>query len=325
MNPVMTSYQIELEKLRVYFPIHGGIFRRTVGYVKAVRDVSLKLAEGEILGIVGESGCGKSTLGNAILGLVQPTQGTLRLFGKELDIHKASSWNRYRSDLQVIFQDPYSSLNPRHTVFEILAEPMIVHNICNKADAKDRVAELLRKVGMPPDAMNRFPHAFSGGQRQRIGIARAVGLEPKVIICDEVTSALDVSVQAQIIELLLSLRDSLGLSYLFITHDLALVRTIADRVAVMYAGQIVENAKTDDLFGNPAHPYTVALMKAIPTLDRAKRPQLLEGEVASLSNLPEGCVFHPRCYKAAEDCKTIVPELEGSHRSYACHYPENQV
>lgn len=314
---------IETKDLRVYFPIHGGLFRRTTGYVKAVQDITLSLGESEILGVVGESGCGKSTLGNAILGLVQPTQGSLKLFGDEVNIHKASSWNAYRSDLQVIFQDPYSSLNPRHTVFEILSEPMIVHNVCSRADAKDRVAELLKKVGMPADAMKRFPHAFSGGQRQRIGIARAVGLNPKVIVCDEVTSALDVSVQAQIVELLLHLRDTMKLSYIFITHDLALVRTIADRVAVMYAGRIVEQAPADDLFSNPAHPYTVALMKAIPVLDRSKRPQLLEGEVASLSSLPEGCVFHPRCYKAKDDCKLRDPELkETGKRKVACYYPE---
>ncbi|MCB1318097.1 MAG: ATP-binding cassette domain-containing protein [Leptospiraceae bacterium] len=309
---VSTSTLLYARNLKVHFPVVGGVFRRTVGHVKAVNGVSLELKAGEIVSVVGESGCGKSTLGNAILGLVPVTDGELRLAGSSVNIHHRKAWNAFRRDFQIIFQDPYSSLNPRHTVYEIVAEPMLVHGVCNRQEARERVAELLDTVGLSPDYMSRYPHAFSGGQRQRISIARCIGLKPKAIICDEIVSALDVSVQAQIINLLLRLKAELNLSLLFISHDLSLVRHISDRVHVMYLGKIVESGRAEDLFNAPRHPYTRALLDSIPTLDRNRRPGLLAGEVPSPVNMPSGCAFHTRCPLARDRCRSETPQLMDS-------------
>jgi len=313
---------LDVRGLKTYFPVVGGVLRKTLGHVKAVNDVSFSMGKGEVVSVVGESGCGKSTLGFSILGLTLPTEGSLKLAGHELDIRSPASWKPHRKDFQIIFQDPYTSLNPRHTVFEILAEPMRVHGMCSSRELPAAVAAMLEKVGLSPDYMHRFPHAFSGGQRQRIGIARAIGLRPKLLVCDEVVAALDVSVQAQIIQLLLDLKSELGLSLLFISHDLSLVRSISDRVMVMYLGKIVEAAKTEDLFANPRHPYTAALMESIPTLDRARRPKLLGGEIPSPVDLPPGCAFAGRCPRVQDRCRREVPALFRAGASEAaCFYP----
>lgn len=322
---------LSVKNLKTFFPVTGGVFRKTIGYVKAVNDVSFAMKTGEVLSIVGESGCGKSTLGYSILGLTKPTSGSIALGGNDLDIQKPSAWDAYRKDFQIVFQDPYTSLNPRHTVFEILAEPMRVHGLVPEKAMHVTVAALLEKVGLDADYMHRFPHAFSGGQRQRLGIARALGLKPKLLVCDEVVAALDVSVQAQIMQLLMDLKNEFGLSLLFISHDLSLVKSISDRVLVMYLGKIVESGSTDEIFRRPQHPYTAALLESIPTLDRNKRPKLLGGEIPSPVNLPAGCSFAGRCRKAQERCLKEVPLLEANEKSgtdslidpraVACFYP----
>jgi oligopeptide/dipeptide ABC transporter ATP-binding protein len=313
---------VEARDLRTWFPVTGGVFRKTVGHVKAVNGVSLRVHRGEVVSVVGESGCGKSTLGYSLLGLVQPTDGVVSLGGRELDIRKASSWNPYRREYQIVFQDPYTSLNPRHTIYEILAGPMRVHRVHEPRHLKDAVAALLEKVGLSADYMHRFPHAFSGGQRQRIGIARAIGLNPRLIVCDEVVAALDVSVQAQIIQLLMDLKAELGLSLLFISHDLSLVKSVSDRVLVMYLGRIVEEAGTEALFSRPRHPYTAALLQSIPTLERGRRPKLLGGEIPSPVNLPAGCAFAGRCPRVQDRCRREAPELfEAGEGRAACFYP----
>jgi len=277
---------------------------------------------GEVVSVVGESGCGKSTLGNSILGLVNITSGSLFLDGQPVAFQKRGAWKPFRKDFQIIFQDPYASLNPRHTVFEIIAEPLLFHKICKKKQTREKVAELLNKVGLSPDYMSRFPHEFSGGQRQRLGIARAIAVRPKLIICDEIVSALDVSVQAQIIHLLLALKREMGLSLLFIAHDLALVKAVSEKISVMYMGKIVEVADTQTLFGSPKHPYTKALLESVPTLDRGKRPKPLKGEVPALSTLPAGCAFYSRCSYAAEDCKKSEPVLRPIGKGEAaCFHP----
>ena len=319
-----TDTLIRVENLKVFFPVLGGVLRHVVGHVRAVNDVSFDLKNGEILSVVGESGCGKSTLGYATLGLVPPTDGNIEFHGEKLNVKKISSWKPFRKEFQIIFQDPYSSLNPRHTIYEILSEPMIYHGIETRKTAKDAVAELLNKVQLQPDYMFRYPHAFSGGQRQRLGIARAISLKPRAIICDEIVAALDVSVQAQIIHLLLKLKEEMGLALLFISHDLSLVKTISDRINVMYLGRIVEAGSSKEIFSNPKHPYTKALLESIPTLDLSKKPKLLAGEVPSPINLPKGCAFHTRCVHAKEDCKADpFPSLETfpGGRKVACHYP----
>jgi len=287
-----------------------------------VHEVSLEVNAGEVVALVGESGCGKSTLGFSLLGLTPPTSGEIELLGNPIDIHKPSAWKPYRKDFQIVFQDPYTSLNPRLTVFELLSEPLTAHGIVPRSKLREAAADLLRQVGLSPDIIDRFPHAFSGGQRQRLCIARALGLKPKLLVCDEMVSALDVSVQAQIVNLLLDLKKDHDLSLLFITHDLSLVRSIADRMLVMYLGSIVETATAVDLFNAPRHPYTRALMDSIPTLDRAKRPKPLEGELPSSSNPPPGCTFAGRCPRAFDRCRIEKPELvKDGNRSVACFDP----
>lgn len=320
----MSTPLIRIRQMNTWFPVRGGIFRRRVGWVYALNDIDLDVHAGEVLAVVGESGCGKSTLGNSILGLVPPTSGHLELDGKVIDITRPSSWQPLRTDFQIIFQDPYSSLNPRHTIFDILAGPLLLHRRATRANVREKVAELLQMVRLPEDSMDRYPHAFSGGQRQRIGIARAVGLHPKLIVCDEVTSALDVSVQAQIVELLLDLKERLSLALLFITHDLSLVQHIADRVCVMYAGRIMELSSARSLFSDPAHPYTKALLAAIPVLDRSQKPGVLPGEIPRPTAIPEGCVFASRCSSVRDRCRNTTPELSGHVEALeraACFFP----
>ncbi len=327
---------LEVRDLRKYFPIRGrGLLRRTVGAVKAVDGVSFELRPGEVLGLVGESGCGKSTTGRAVLHLQPASSGSVKFLGRELTELSRAQMRSLRREIQIVFQDPYASLNPRLPVFDIVAEPMVVHRLAKGRQLRDRVDELLRLVGLNPEHANRYPHEFSGGQRQRIGVARALALEPKVLVLDEPVSALDVSIQAGVINLLEDLRDRLRLSYLFIAHDLSVVRHIADRVAVMYLGKIVEIAGKDELFERPTHPYTQALLSAIPVPDpvreRQRRRILLQGDLPSPANPPSGCRFRTRCPKFANElndeqqdrCRTEEPPLvvRGSHPS-ACHYAE---
>lgn len=301
---------IKAADLKVHFPIRGGVFHKTRAWIKAVDGVSIHLNPGEIVSVVGESGCGKSTLGNALLGLVKIAGGQLCLEGEKINYNSLKSFNKYRRDFQFIFQDPWSSLNPRHTIYEMIAEPLIVHKIVARNKIKDRVAWLLDRVGLSAKYMDRYPHSFSGGQRQRISIARAIGLEPKAIICDEIVAALDVSVQAQIVNLLLELKEEMNMALLFISHDLSLIRFLSDRVYVMYLGQFVESGTADEVFERPGHPYTQALLDSIPTLDTTKKPAILEGEVPSPVNRPSGCAFHTRCPIKRDDCTQKTPVME---------------
>jgi oligopeptide/dipeptide ABC transporter ATP-binding protein len=322
--------------LEKYFPIKAGLIRRTVGHIKAVDGIDLDLYPGETLGLVGESGCGKSTTGRAILNLQPATAGSVTYQGRELTELGRAKMRPLRREIQIVFQDPYASLNPRLPVLDIVGEPLIIHKVVERGRVRERVNELLKLVGLNPEHSNRYPHEFSGGQRQRIGIARALALEPKVLILDEPVSALDVSIQAGVVNLLEDLRDRLGLSYLFIAHDLSVVRHTSDRVAVMYLGKIVEVADTDDLFERPAHPYTQALLSAIPIPDpqreRRRKRILLTGDVPSPANPPSGCRFRTRCPKFAaqlsdqerEKCIDEVPALidRGNGHPAACHYAE---
>jgi oligopeptide transport system ATP-binding protein len=304
---------VEVKDLQVYFPVTAGIvFQRKVADVKAVDGISFTVKRGETLGLVGESGCGKSTTGKAILQLTRPTAGTVDFDGTDLTRLKGGQLRRFRRKMQMIFQDPYASLNPRMSVGSIISEPLTIHKLARGSDKKDRVQSLLQTVGLNPYYANRFPHEFSGGQRQRIGIARALAVEPDFIVCDEPVSALDVSIQAQIINLLQDLQDEFNLTYLFIAHDLSVVRHISDRVAVMYLGHAMELTDRDSIFDNPLHPYTKALLSAVPIPDPAterKRERIiLLGDVPSPLRPPPGCVFNTRCPIAIDECRTRVPE-----------------
>ena len=310
---------LEVKDLKVHFPIRAGVLQKPVAWVRAVDGVSLAIREGETVGLVGESGCGKTTLGRTILRLIEPTAGEIWFGGQNVAGHDGAVLKQFRRQAQMIFQDPFGSLNPRMTVGRIIAEALRVHHLCaNRQAERDRVAELLEAVGLRPEHARRYPHEFSGGQRQRIGIARALAVEPKFIVCDEPVSALDVSVQAQIINLLQELQEKLNLTYLFIAHDLAVVEHISDRVLVMYLGKIVEDATAEELYAHPLHPYTRALISAVPTIDPATKVQriVLPGDVPSPINPPAGCPFHPRCPQAVERCRQVVPawrELRPDH------------
>lgn len=322
---------LEVKDLRKWFPIRKGFFSRMVGNVKAVDGVNLFVHEGETLGLVGESGCGKTTTGRTILRAYEPTSGEIWFRDPELGLVDIAKLNReelksIRANAQMIFQDPYSSLNPRMTLLSIVGEPLYVNGICKGQELEDRVSELLRVVGLRPEYLVRYPHAFSGGQRQRIGIARALATNPKLVVCDEPVSALDVSVQAQVLNLLQDLQEEFGLTYLFVAHDLSVVEHISDRVAVMYVGKLVESASTEELYVNPMHPYTEALLSAVPRPDPRNRtePLVLEGEVANPANPPSGCYFHPRCRYAVDKCRMEEPklrELKADH-FVACHRAE---
>jgi oligopeptide transport system ATP-binding protein len=326
---------LKAEDLVKHYPIKAGVLRRTVGHVKAVDGVSFELYKGETLGIVGESGCGKSTLGRMLMRLEEPTGGKLTFDGVDVYSQKGADMRRLRRDIQIVFQDPYTSLNPRKTVGDIVGEPFDIHtDVVPKRGRRQRVQELLELVGLNPEHINRYPHQFSGGQRQRIGIARGVALHPKVIICDEPVSALDVSVQAQVVNLLERLQRELGLAYIFIAHDLSVVRHISDRVGVMYLGKLVELGDEDQIYSRPTHPYTQALLSAVPLPDptmRHMREQIvLTGDVPSPANPPQACRFHTRCWKAQEICSIDEPLLierpdgESAHLS-ACHFAEPRV
>ena len=306
---------LEVNNLKMYFPVTSGmLFQRTVAHVKAVDDVSFTVKKGETLGLVGESGCGKTTTGRCILQLYKPTDGEVKFEGQDLTKLGTKQMRAMRREMQVIFQDPYSSLNPRMTAGNIIGEPLIVHGLVSgKAEYREKVAELLQNVGLNPYMADRFPHEFSGGQRQRIGVARALSVSPKFIVADEPVSALDVSIQAQIINLLEELQEQYNLTYLFIAHDLSVVRHISDRVGVMYLGHMVEIAERNEVYRNPVHPYTKALLSAVPIpdpiLDAQRERVLLTGEVPSPLNPPPGCVFHPRCPIADDECSRVTPEL----------------
>ncbi|AYK07243.1 dipeptide ABC transporter ATP-binding protein [Brevibacillus laterosporus] len=312
-----------VNRLKKYYPITGGVFAREIGAVKAVDDVSFRVKRGETLGLVGESGCGKSTTGRSILRLIEPTSGEVLFEGKNVARMKREEVREIRKDMQIIFQDPFASLNPRHTVGKILEEPLIVHGINSSKERSKRVHELLEVVGLSSYHAGRYPHQFSGGQRQRIGIARALILNPKLIVADEPVSALDVSVQSQVLNLMQDLQKEFNLTYLFIAHDLSVVRHISDRVGVMYLGRIAELADKDELYTNPLHPYTKALLSAVPVADPDKKQEriILQGDLPSPANPPSGCTFHTRCPHVMDVCREKRPEMLASRENHlvACH------
>ncbi|RJG26975.1 ABC transporter ATP-binding protein [Paenibacillus thiaminolyticus] len=316
---------IDIRHLKKYFPIKTGLFNRVVGHVKAVDDVTFRIYKGETFGLVGESGCGKSTLGRAILQLQEPSGGEVYFDGKPVQQMKSQQLRRMRQEMQIIFQDPFGSLNPRFHIRDIIGEPLRVHQRASAKEIDKRVVELMELVGLDASRRNRYPHEFSGGQRQRIGIARAIALHPRFIVADEAVSALDVSVQSQVLNLLMKLQQELGLTFLFIAHGLNVVRHISDRIGVMYLGKLVEVARTEELFANPMHPYTAALLSAIlrPTPHRKAERIVLQGDVPSPANPPSGCRFHPRCPYAQAKCRDELPELQEvtPGRLVACHFP----
>jgi oligopeptide transport system ATP-binding protein len=315
---------VEVENLVTYFPIFSGVLQKKTGEVKAVDDISFFIRKGETLGLVGESGCGKTTTGRSILKLEEPTSGSVIFDGKNLIEMEGEELRRMRSQMQLIFQDPFASLNPRMNVGDIIGEPLEVHNLAKGKELRDKVNDLLEKVGLAPEMAERYPHEFSGGQRQRIGIARALSASPSFIVCDEAVSALDVSIQGQIIKLLIKLREELNLTYLFISHDLSVVRHISDRVAVMYLGKIVEITTSDQIYSNPKHPYTISLLSAVPipdpAVDRTRKRIMLKGDVPSPINPPSGCPFHTRCQMAVETCSSLDQKLRnmGEEHWVAC-------
>jgi oligopeptide transport system ATP-binding protein len=320
----MAQPLLEVKDLKKYFPIKGGIFSKTIGHVQAVDGISFSLFPGETVGLVGESGCGKSTAARAILRLIEPSAGEVVFEGQDILKLGKKPMRSLRRQMQIIFQDPYASLNPRMTVASIVGEPLEIHKIAKGREKEEKVANILEKVGLRPEHMRRYPHEFSGGQRQRIGIARALALNPKLIIGDEPVSALDVSIQAQVINLLEDLQQEFNLTYLIIAHDLSVVEHISDRVAVMYLGKIVEMSTDRELYQNPSHPYTEALLSAVPRPDPTIKKQriILPGDVPSPINPPSGCRFHTRCLYAKADCKTVEPQLQdiGGGHYVACHY-----
>jgi oligopeptide/dipeptide ABC transporter ATP-binding protein len=329
MDEMSNNNILEVRNLKMYFPIYRGLLQRVAGHVKAVDGVSFSLREREVLGLVGESGCGKTTVGRTILRLYDPTSGEIRFrkqTGEWVDIAKISlrEMKPLRREMRMVFQDPFSSLNPRLTVKDIISEPLEIHGVAHGKEAEERVAQLMTEVGLNPAYMRRYPHEFSGGQRQRIGLARALSLNPRLIIADEPVSALDVSVQAQVLNLMKGLQTDLGLTMVFVAHDLSVVEHISDRIAVMYVGKIVELADTDELMRNPLHPYTEALLSAVPPADPDIRPNRirLQGEVPSPANPPSGCIFHPRCNYAKPVCSQQEPKLEENKPGHfaACHF-----